>query len=334
MSSAPYAKSGFAPIAGSIRHTTSKHSGRYAQGAKPNYLPPQWSAHIHPEGQPYFFKNATIRVVTEAYVYDPNVMEKIEHWIKVVEDSLPQKQIVLSDDVELFLEIEENDCLYYFIDHHSHTQFWLDTLETNEMGIEPVTSLTHLRVALQELYWIHVEYFPTHLESLAPHILEELISVFSHALADQMTSRNSTFPYDASECTQFLQLLRSFRGQMQNEYARCVIARLWQLVFKHRFETLYGEQHARLCRDQPILVDTARESRLLQKFASLLSFKTSDNYVSCLNVITGAIILSLVLFYAYTPPLVCILCIMSWGQFHLLDSSDSPPRDFEERDGE
>lgn len=115
---------------------------------RPNYLPPQWAAHNHPEGQLYFSKDATIRVVTEAYVYDGNVMEKVEHWIKVVEDLVPQKQIVLSDDVELFIQIEGNDCFYYFVDHRSRTEFWLDNVDTNEIGLEPVVSTTHLSSSL------------------------------------------------------------------------------------------------------------------------------------------------------------------------------------------
>ena len=113
------------------------------------------------------------------------------------------------------------------------------------------------------------------------------------------------------------QQLTPISDQKQDKYAICVIgrwfaiskimltyletsARLWQLVckfsrsvlsftcglsvvVKHRFQTFYGERHARLCRDQPILVDTARESRSLHILTSLLSFKASDDYVSRLN---------------------------------------------------
>ncbi|KAG6888385.1 hypothetical protein C0992_008640 [Termitomyces sp. T32_za158] len=120
-----------------LAHETQDHS-------RPNYLPQKWSAHIHPEGQPYFYKNATIRVVTEAYVCDGSIMEKVEHWIQVVENLVQQKQTVLPDDVELFIQIEDNDCFYYFIDHRSRTEFWLDNLDTNEIGLEPVASPTHL----------------------------------------------------------------------------------------------------------------------------------------------------------------------------------------------
>ncbi|KAG6906814.1 hypothetical protein DXG01_011998 [Tephrocybe rancida] len=233
---------GFASYAGCIRHTTPRDTGRYDRGAKvesgdivldagrvfasepaPNYLPLQWLPYIHPEGQLYFSKDAaTPRVVTEANLHDPKIFEKVEYWAHVVENLLSESlDIVLSNDVELFLQIEENDCAYYFVDHQSQTTFWLDTLDTDEIGIPPVASPSHLRIALQELYWTHVEYFPAHLACLAPRALEELIGVFTHgqaepagvhSVADHLTSSTSTFPYDAQDCSKFLKLLRTFRA--------------------------------------------------------------------------------------------------------------------------
>ncbi|KAG6826706.1 hypothetical protein H0H87_006609 [Tephrocybe sp. NHM501043] len=177
-----YAGSGFASRAGDIRYATSKQTERYDEGISP-YLPPQWSAHIHPEGQMYFYKDAAIRIVTEANINDPKVLEKVEYWVQVVEKLLPQKGLTPTENVELLIKIDGNDCSHYFIDHQSQTIFWMEPLETDEMGIEPVASPAHLRLALQEFYWIHVEFFPVHVKDLAPNVLEELISVFSHALA-------------------------------------------------------------------------------------------------------------------------------------------------------
>ncbi|KAG6855757.1 hypothetical protein H0H87_011249 [Tephrocybe sp. NHM501043] len=197
-----YVGSGFASQAGDIRYTTSKQTGRYDEGIRvvPRnitvdagmffsfkhpvpYLPPQWSAHIHPEGQMYFYKDAAIRVVTEANINDPKVLAKVEYWVQVVEKLLPQKGLALTENVELLIQIDGNDCFHYFIDHQSQTIFWMEPLETDEMGIEPVASPAHLRLALQEFYWTHVEFFPAHVKDLAPNVLEELIGVFSHALA-------------------------------------------------------------------------------------------------------------------------------------------------------
>ncbi|KAF5379101.1 hypothetical protein D9615_005891 [Tricholomella constricta] len=237
-------------VPGSLHLTTSKHTGRYDATATvepenmriepgmfvstkepvPNYLPPQWSAHVHPEGQLYFYRHAELRVVTEAYIYAPQIMEKVIHWVREIEALLLRKQVVLSDDIELFLQIDDNDCAYYFIDHLSHTEFWLDAADTETLCLLPAVTPSHLRLALQELYWIHVEYFPMHTKGLAPSVIEELITIFSHALADHMTSRTSTFPYAESDCAKFLKLLRGSRSQVRDGHTICVIARLWHLI--------------------------------------------------------------------------------------------------------
>lgn len=40
-------------------------------------------------------------------------------------------------------------------------------------------------MALEELYWVHVEHFPMHFGGLGSDVLDELTSVFSHAFAGQ-----------------------------------------------------------------------------------------------------------------------------------------------------
>ena len=40
-------------------------------------------------------------------------------------------------------------------------------------------------MALEELYWVHVEHFPMHRKGLPSSVLGELISVLSHASAGQ-----------------------------------------------------------------------------------------------------------------------------------------------------
>jgi hypothetical protein len=40
-------------------------------------------------------------------------------------------------------------------------------------------------MALEELYWVHVEHFPMHLGGLPSNVIGELISVFSHASAGE-----------------------------------------------------------------------------------------------------------------------------------------------------
>jgi hypothetical protein len=139
-------------------------------------------------------------------------MENISHWAKRVEDSLLEKDIPLSENVELFLEPRGSDCAYYLVDHVTRTEFWMDPLDTEHLNLLPVMSTSHLKLAMEELYWCHVEHFPMHFKGMSSRIVDELICVFSHAQADQMTSSVSTFPYSEKECKKLLALLETSRG--------------------------------------------------------------------------------------------------------------------------
>ena len=55
------------------------------------------------------------------------------------------------------------------------------------------------------------------------------------------------------------------------------------ILVNHRVSTHYGERHARLSRDQAILVDDAQESRHVAFLTSLLSFQASAGYQARLN---------------------------------------------------
>ncbi|KAK7039522.1 hypothetical protein R3P38DRAFT_481426 [Favolaschia claudopus] len=88
---------------GILRPTTSNDTGRYERNGlaqvddmkissglfirsrmpEPPYLPPHWSAHIHPEGQLYFYRDGPLSVVTEAYLYRAEIFEQVAHWYDV-----------------------------------------------------------------------------------------------------------------------------------------------------------------------------------------------------------------------------------------------------------
>jgi len=225
------------------------------------YLPPDWSAHTHPEGQQYFYRNSKLRVVTEAHMYRTETMERISYWSKMIEDLLFQMNLVISDEVELFIQLDDDveSCAYYLIDHSSRTEFWIDALPTDVLNLPPVVSNSHLRHALEELYWTHVEHFPMHFGGLRHQVIDELISVFSHGRADRLTSSVSTFHYTAAQCAEFLDLLRSSRAEIMNGTTTCYVARLWSTVASNRFTTHYGQEVSRLSRDQAIIIPSAEK---------------------------------------------------------------------------
>jgi hypothetical protein len=50
-------------------------------------------------------------------------MAKVSIWITTIEELVAQRNIILSDSVELFLQIDDDNCAYYFVDHVTWTEF-------------------------------------------------------------------------------------------------------------------------------------------------------------------------------------------------------------------
>jgi len=111
---------------------------------RPIHLPPQWSASVHPEGKIYFHQNSGLRVVTESYLYNSVTAENTSAWVIEVEERASKKGFTFTDRTELFLELDGNDCNYYFVDHGARMLFWIDIYSTSELGISPVASSSHL----------------------------------------------------------------------------------------------------------------------------------------------------------------------------------------------
>jgi len=107
-------------------------------------MPPQWSACIHPEGKEYFYRESGLPVVTEARMYDPKIANKVCAWATEVERQAENQGLVFDSNVELFLEIDENNCSYYLVDRGTATLFWLTEYTTTELGLQSVVSDSHL----------------------------------------------------------------------------------------------------------------------------------------------------------------------------------------------
>ncbi|KAF7325836.1 hypothetical protein MKEN_00434300 [Mycena kentingensis (nom. inval.)] len=289
-----------APLAskGALRPTTSNDTGRYERTGfsepcsmrispgmfarnmmpEPAYLPPQWTEHTHPEGQLYFARAGSPRVVTEAYLYDKRTLESVLCWVKQIEDRASAADFALSDSLELFVKLEEDDCAYYFVDHATRAQFWMDDVDTEELGLPDVVSISHLNLVCEELYWSHVEHFPMHIPGLPASTVDSLSCVFTHAICDQMTSRVSSFPYSKEECESFVKLLKTSRGHLSDGNVISTVARLWSIICRNRHLTFYGQEFSRLSRDHAVLYDATPQHEWVSTIASRVSFRTSERY--------------------------------------------------------
>ena len=114
------------------------------------------------------------------------VAERIAAWTADVEKKAVEQEISLTNDMEIYFQLEGDDCNYYIADHTSQTVFWLTSDDSDDLCLSPVVSRSHLKQQLQAQYWAHVENFCNH-RRLDPNVLEELTQIFSHGLAGELS---------------------------------------------------------------------------------------------------------------------------------------------------
>jgi len=177
--------------------------------------------------------------------------------------------VPLSDSYELYLEFDEDDlsCGYYIVDHSKRCIFWLEEVNTENIGMNPSFSTEHLReyptpittpldrrssdhpfpilgYELEEMYWSHVEFYPSHTGIPMNGVIDNLLNTLVHAqggvcmrnhspidvflkpVPDALTSDVSTFPYSAEESARFAKLIRPYQGRQIDGNIICVVARL------------------------------------------------------------------------------------------------------------
>lgn len=222
---------------------------------------------MHPEGALYFHKNSELKIVTGENLSSAVVSEHVQHWSDQVVGMFGKVGFPLSESYELFLESREDDLSYgyYIVDHLKRCIFWLEPVLTEDVGMNPAFSLEHLREyhtstlnrgssngvflvsghELEEMYWLHVEYYPSHAGVLTDGVVDDLLNTFAHAqggtcvrnnlagdrrflkrISDALTSNVSTFPYSAEESARFMKLIKPYRGKSLDGRLICVVARL------------------------------------------------------------------------------------------------------------
>ncbi|EMD34996.1 hypothetical protein CERSUDRAFT_107036 [Gelatoporia subvermispora B] len=199
----------------------------------------------------YANTQGNLPIVTDAAIDNPVIMMTLQRGIDSLLLLLKEMELGAFPNMEIYITTlpAATECYYYLIDHGSQKEFWLHDTDMAALGMSPVSSRIHTKSILQEHYWTHVEYFPHRPVALRLRI--ELMDIFRHACTDQMTSDNSTFPYDSEQCSKFKNLI-DIQNSETTTYMTCLVARIWVMISRHRYDHFYGEQCARLCRDQHV----------------------------------------------------------------------------------
>jgi len=164
----------------------------------PAYSESEWATWTQPEGNVYFARSLTFKIVTDCNTREESTRQTVESWITFLAALAEAKGFRLSSDVELYLRVEGEECYYYFADFTTRCIFWLDAYDTSDLGLGAVVSESHSRMTfhshllsqltqctglqLQSQFWTHVEYFPMHFGGFKASDVDELRAIFTHAL--------------------------------------------------------------------------------------------------------------------------------------------------------
>ncbi|EMD42073.1 hypothetical protein CERSUDRAFT_110625 [Gelatoporia subvermispora B] len=226
--------------------------------------------YINPEGSPYYvIASHPFSIVTDSMVEESDTQEELYKGIRHIIAQIEDLSFQLPRNAELYIRFDKaaGGYRYYFVDHDAQTEFWLQDIEMASLSIPEVSSTYHMKHILQNHYWTHVEFFPY--KSVPKHLRIRLADLLRHARADQMTSKTSTFPYNAQQCADFIQAIDS---DEVTEYMTCLFAHIWAVIARHQCDHFYGEQHVRLCRDRGVSRKPVAQANLYMKICSALVF--------------------------------------------------------------
>jgi len=248
---------------------------------EPQYLPPGWRSCIHPEGALYFHRTSQLNVVTGEDLSSAAASSHLYYWSDEIVNMFGEIGVPLSDSYELYLEFDEDElsCGYYVVDHSKRCIFWLEPVSTEDVGMNPAFSMEHIRYGLEEMYWSHVEFYPSHAGIPMNGVVDLLLNTLVHAQGDALTSNVSTFPYSAEESARFTKLIRPYQGKDMDAHIICVLARLNSFIASHKFLNHFGQAHCRLSRDQSILDSEPSRTHFLSSTLSRILFGVPASFV-------------------------------------------------------
>ncbi|KAF9234079.1 hypothetical protein BU15DRAFT_79397 [Melanogaster broomeanus] len=250
---------------------------------------PGWVQYTQPEGSSYF-ANLTRRIITDADICRPNLLNKINE----VANSLllsAERMSAVHDKVELVIGLIDHgagnrECLYYFVDHQRQLLFWVHAYPLSNIfaNVKGVNKKSHMKYAIETQYWTHLELYPNGRTLKAEHHTE-LKGILIHASTETLTSNTSIAPFDSDELSRMLDLMDKTEGSIGQEqvHAVYVVARLMRLFTSSKFVNFYGQPGARLNADQSVYTKLRGQDQatsLLIRISDLILFRGPSAHVS------------------------------------------------------
>ncbi|PVF98887.1 hypothetical protein CPB86DRAFT_334111 [Serendipita vermifera] len=240
-------------------------------------LPEGWTMYIHPEGKPYYHRDARepesnllrgtplyynekplcrpLPIVTDSDPRNPITRKTLEHAHFITRVTVADNDLELPEHTELFLELYPDVepglhpyAGYYLADHDNQVVFWADQISTSDLDTHPVNPGTfadqHPKLQLGYQYWRHVECYPIDANIDIKQVEHALIEQLSFMSLDMATSDTSTAPWTEAQCQTYISVLHHTPASRKT----WTVSRLMALTAYWQFRNFYGHPSARLDR--------------------------------------------------------------------------------------
>ncbi|KAF8842910.1 hypothetical protein BDN67DRAFT_965056 [Paxillus ammoniavirescens] len=229
-------------------------------------IPRGWSRHIHPEGAPYYYHDAS-KTYTEWDIYEPVTKQNIECYACFLWRALAECHPG-SGQYELVLELVSKGvfevvCEYYFVNHAERCLFWLDDYEKPDFLIDckGVISLSHKKFGIEAEYWLHWDRFPA-----CGVVTKELVKQLKHSLLyltlGQLTETRPVGGFTVTSAVEStLDQLKNYtslvnnidaNNETQDDHSAVIIGRIMHYLSKSKYLNFHGEECVRLRDDQSV----------------------------------------------------------------------------------
>ncbi|KAJ1302300.1 hypothetical protein OPQ81_001117 [Rhizoctonia solani] len=251
------------------------------------WLPDGWQRFHNPaEGRPYF-RNSSLRIVTESNIVNERILGRLLEWTQAITPLINKST---RKDYDIFLNVSEDPedgmgkCGYYLIDYGSEVVFWLREVSTTSMGLPDVRSPTHLGLLLSEQFWVHCEYMPPPHQNFTSRA-QALMATLGSLCIDASSSTGSVSPFHQEECESYSRSLAQVLKAGRTIEINWCLARLNTLLTQSRIINLFGEPNARTDRNVVVNGQTAPPETVAFALWSLFMFSIPSIYLARWNAI-------------------------------------------------
>ncbi|EKM79096.1 hypothetical protein AGABI1DRAFT_128260 [Agaricus bisporus var. burnettii JB137-S8] len=254
-------------------------------------LPPGWQRYVHPEGLPYFSLPGpsdicSMRVVTEEWLYDPEIFAVVQNAIKSIHDKISRTSYDPGDS-DLFVDLCRDEdcklsqetggrahCEYYLVNHSNRRIYWAEKVILNYKlsqllhNVRGKLSGHQADICLEAEYWTNWDNFPN-LQKKKSDTYDYVVETILDVMTDIVSSDTSAFGYTYEELQKRLEIVRAGKDCKSSNWH---IGRFMKEIASERLRNYYGAKCARLSRDQAVFEVTEPEelSILLEAMSPLL----------------------------------------------------------------